>query len=140
MGKQVLVPFDDSEQAHEALEYTFTEHPEDDLTVIHAIDPTEWGSIMPGSSGEENREGEARKQSNSIQSKAQTVADNYGVNITTTADSGSPSNVITQYANNNDMDHIIIGSHGHSGTKRLRLGSIAEEVARKASVPVTIIN
>jgi nucleotide-binding universal stress UspA family protein len=139
MGKRVLVPFDDSEQAHEALEYALNEHAEDDLTVVNAIDPAEWGYGSPGNALGERWEDEAREKSDTIQSKARMVADEYGVELTTAAESGVPSDVITQYADDNEIDQIVIGSHGRSGTKRLLLGSVAEEVARKVSIPVTII-
>jgi nucleotide-binding universal stress UspA family protein len=139
MSKRVLVPFDDSEQAHEALEYALTEYPGDELIVIHAVDPAEWGYGAPGNTlGERWRE-EAREKSEEVQSSAQAVADEYGVDITTAAESGVPGDVVTEYAGEEDIDHIVIGSHGRSGTKRILLGSVAEEVARKVSIPVTIV-
>lgn len=139
MGKRVLVPFDDSEQAHEALEYALDEHAGDELTAIHAIDPAEWGYGAPGNTLGEHWQQEAREESDEIQESAQAVADEYGVELTTVAESGVPSDVITQYADDNGIDQIVIGSHGRSGTRRLLLGSVAEEVARKVSIPVTII-
>jgi nucleotide-binding universal stress UspA family protein len=139
MSKRVLVPFDDSEQAHEALDYALTEHAGDELTVIHAIDPAEWGYGAPGNTLGERWQEEAHEESEAIQSSAQAVADEYGIDITTAAESGVPSDVVTQYAGEEDIDHIVIGSHGRSGTKRLLLGSVAEEVARTVSIPVTII-
>ena len=139
MSKRVLVPFDDSEQAHEALEYALTEHSGDELTVIHAIDPAEWGYGAPGNTLGERWQQQARERSEEVQSSAQAVAEEYGVAVTTAAESGVPSDVVIQYTDDNDVDHIVIGSHGRSGTKRLLLGSVAEEVARKVSIPVTII-
>ena len=139
MGKRVLVPFDDSEQAHEALEYALDEHGGDELTVIHAVDPAEWGYGAPGNTLGEHWQQEAREESDEVQASARAVADEYGVEITTAAESGVPSDVVVQYADENDIDHIVIGSHGRSGTRRLLLGSVAEEVARKVSIPVTII-
>ena len=43
------------------------------------------------------------------------------------------------YAEENDIDHIVVGSHGRGGVSRMLLGSVAETVARRSSVPVTII-
>ena len=139
MSKRVLVPFDDSEQAREALEYALVEHSEDDLTVIHAIDPADWGYGAPGNTLGERWQQEAREKSEDVQSSARAMAEESGVEIATAAESGVPSDVVTQYADDNDIDHIVIGSHGRSGTRRLLLGSVAEEVARKVSIPVTII-
>ena len=139
MSKRVLIPFDDSEQAHEALEHALNEHSGDELTVIHAVDPAEWGYGSPGNSLGERWQQEAREESDAVQSSAQAIAAEYGVELTTTAETGVPNDVIAEYASENDIDHIVIGSHGHTGTKRLLLGSVAEEVARNVSIPVTII-
>jgi nucleotide-binding universal stress UspA family protein len=38
-----------------------------------------------------------------------------------------------------DIDLIIVGTHGRTGPQRLLLGSVAEEVFRKSSVPVLTI-
>ncbi|MDZ7731027.1 MAG: universal stress protein [Natrialbaceae archaeon] len=37
------------------------------------------------------------------------------------------------------VDRIVIGSHGRTGLSRVLLGSVAEEVARRAPIPVTIV-
>jgi len=49
---------------------------------------------------------------------------------------GVPGKTIVEYAEKNDIDLIIMGTHGHSGLDRLMLGSIAEYVVRHASCPV----
>lgn len=48
----------------------------------------------------------------------------------------SPSAVILQYAYKNDMDLIVMGTHGRRGLGYLFLGSVAEEVTRFARRPV----
>lgn len=53
---------------------------------------------------------------------------------------GSPPTQITQYAEENDCDVIIMGTHGRSGVDRLLLGSVAERVVRSSPVPVLTIN
>ena len=51
----------------------------------------------------------------------------------------SPSAIILQYANENDMDLIVMGTHGRRGLGYLFLGSVAEEVTRFAKRPVYTI-
>lgn len=50
-----------------------------------------------------------------------------------------PSDAILEVADAEHVDMIVIASHGRSGVKRLMLGSVAEEVARKATIPVVIV-
>ena len=52
---------------------------------------------------------------------------------------GHASEEICRYATKNDVDHIVIGSHGRSKLKRAFLGSVSQAVANKASCPITIV-
>jgi nucleotide-binding universal stress UspA family protein len=51
----------------------------------------------------------------------------------------SPSALILQYAQNNNIDLIVMGTHGRRGLGYLFLGSVAEEVTRFAKRPVYTI-
>jgi nucleotide-binding universal stress UspA family protein len=51
----------------------------------------------------------------------------------------SPSAKILEYAQNNQMDLIVMGTHGRRGLGYLFLGSVAEEVTRFARRPVYTI-
>ncbi|MDH3657915.1 MAG: universal stress protein [Nitrosopumilus sp.] len=46
---------------------------------------------------------------------------------------------ILSFTENNQIDLIVMGSHGRSGFKKLVLGSVALGVATKASIPVLIV-
>lgn len=46
---------------------------------------------------------------------------------------------ILQYADEQDIDIIVMGTHGRRGLRRLLLGSVAEEVIRKASCAVLTV-
>ncbi|MDX1419918.1 MAG: universal stress protein [Rubricoccaceae bacterium] len=52
---------------------------------------------------------------------------------------GLPSAVALEYAEENDVDLIVMGTHGRRGVRRLVLGSVAEEVMRRADVPVMVV-
>lgn len=52
---------------------------------------------------------------------------------------GKPAAEIVEYARDNEVDLIVIGSHGRSGLERVLLGSVAESVVRKAPCPVLTI-
>lgn len=46
---------------------------------------------------------------------------------------------ILSYASDNDVDIIILGTHGRRGVRRVLLGSVAEEVLRAADRPVITV-
>lgn len=46
---------------------------------------------------------------------------------------------IIQYAKEQDVDMIVIGTHGRSGLMHLLMGSVAENVVRKAPCPVLTV-
>lgn len=52
---------------------------------------------------------------------------------------GQCSQGICEYATNNNVDLIIVGSHGRSGLKRAILGSVSQAVVNQAACPVTIV-
>ena len=52
---------------------------------------------------------------------------------------GTPADEIVQLAADFNADVVVMGTHGHTGLKRLVLGSVAENVVRKAPCPVWVV-
>jgi nucleotide-binding universal stress UspA family protein len=52
---------------------------------------------------------------------------------------GSPGPAIISYANENNIDLIAIASHGHSGLRKLLLGSVAEYIVGESALPIMMI-
>lgn len=52
---------------------------------------------------------------------------------------GHVASTITEYADDYDVDLIVIGSHGRSGLDRMLLGSVAEKTLRMAHCPVVVV-
>ncbi|MEX0612206.1 MAG: universal stress protein [Pirellulales bacterium] len=52
---------------------------------------------------------------------------------------GSPVAELLKFAECEEVDLIVMGSHGRTGLSRLLMGSIAEGVMRKATCPVLIV-
>ena len=52
---------------------------------------------------------------------------------------GDPASVILKVAGENNCDLIVMGTHGRTGLCRLMMGSVAQEVARKAPCPVLTV-
>jgi nucleotide-binding universal stress UspA family protein len=52
--------------------------------------------------------------------------------------SGHPADEILKVADEERVDMIILGSHGHKGLTRLFTGSVAEDVGKRAAIPVIV--
>ena len=50
--------------------------------------------------------------------------------------SGQPASAIARLAEDENIDMIVMGTHGRSGLSRLLMGSVAEAVVRHAKCPV----
>ena len=49
---------------------------------------------------------------------------------------GDPAGGIVRFAESENVDMIVMGTHGRSGISRLLMGSVAEAVVRRAPCPV----
>lgn len=56
-----------------------------------------------------------------------------------TASSRNIPEAIAAYAEQHGFNHIVMGSHGHTGLSRMILGSTAYAVTARAYCPVTIV-
>ncbi len=59
-----------------------------------------------------------------------------GVRVEPAVREGEPANEILAAAHEEACDLIVMGTHGRTGVGRLLLGSVAEQVMRKAHCPV----
>jgi nucleotide-binding universal stress UspA family protein len=142
MGQEILVPVDYSEQAKKALRQALTDFSEASVTVLHVIDFRS-GDTGPGGFGTTNAwedwSTSARDHAEQLLSEAETIATDYNCGVTTAMVFGKDTSAILDYADEHDIDHIYIGSHGRTGLSRVLLGSVAESIVRRAAVPVTVV-
>ena len=52
---------------------------------------------------------------------------------------GDPASAIVEAAEEENADLIVLGTHGRTGLTRLLMGSVAENVVRKAKCPVLTV-
>ena len=141
MANRLLVPVDGSDPADAALEFALEEYPDADITVLSVTDPTDvgYGSIEAAPSTFEHLQESAEERTQQVLDEATARAAEHGVDVTTETVVGMPSRAIVEWAENNDVDSIVIGSHGRRGVTRVLLGSVAESVVRRSPVPVTVV-
>lgn len=141
MGKRILVPVDGSEQAHCAADFVIEEHPDAVMVLLHVINPADAGynvqASIPTFSEDwfEGQKDRARALFDEIEADAEAAT----VPVERVIEVGKPTTVIVEFVEDNDIDQIVMGSHGRSGVTRILLGSVAETVVRRSPVPVTVV-
>ncbi|MBI2807935.1 MAG: universal stress protein [Planctomycetes bacterium] len=104
------------------------------LIALHVIEPVQMGFSEFGAYvGPEEDSGEALARLHAIKAPTTTVALEHRLI------DGDPANVIVETAAEAGADVIVMGTHGRTGFTRLIMGSVAEEVLRKAPCPVLTV-
>ncbi|WP_336330074.1 universal stress protein [Haloarcula sp. CGMCC 1.2071] len=70
-----------------------------------------------------------------VESQADHV-DTEGLSVTAAVREGVVHDAVLDYGDENDIDLIVMGTHGRTGVRRFLLGSVTEKVVRLADVPV----
>jgi nucleotide-binding universal stress UspA family protein len=146
MYKKVLVPLDGSELAECVLPHLETIAGGCGLQNVILLRVVEPFYPMVGYVGEEV----GMIDINRINKDAKTAAENYlrqlaekvnykGVKIKWEVVMGGEAESIADYARKNEVDLIIIATHGRSGVSRWVMGSVADKVLRSSCVPVLMI-
>jgi nucleotide-binding universal stress UspA family protein len=141
MSTRIVVAIDQSPQARAALKHALSIFPDADLHALHVLDPQEWVYVDESGGGfySETMIEAATEAAETLLAKASETAAEAGVSLTTAIERGDPAKAIVAYADDHDADYVFVGSHGRRGLSRFLLGSVAEQVARRAPVPVTIV-
>jgi nucleotide-binding universal stress UspA family protein len=137
MYEQILVPVDGSEASMDAVSHAagLASVHGADLHVVHVLEPqvaVESAGVDVTSALEEVGE-RAIADAESVAREAG-IEELHGSLLT-----GAPHRRIVEYAEDNDVDLIVMGTHGRTGLARLLLGSVAEKVVRTSPVPVSTI-
>ena len=136
----VLVAYDDSDPARDAVEYAFRTHADETIHVVHVVDPADPDAVdeMVLPRVEDYRES-VREQARALLAAVADLPGAEGVDFETEVLVGDPGREVVAAAREKNVDHVVVGSHGRTGATRVLLGSVAETVARRSPVPVTIV-
>ena len=137
--KKVLVPIDFSDYSKNSLRYAvnFAKQFDAEIYLIYVVEPVIYppdfsmGQIAIPSV---NAEWDERAKEE-LENLAKTEIPE-GVNVKTILKNGKPFLEIIDTASEENIDLIIIATHGHSGVEHILFGSTAEKVVRKAPCPV----
>lgn len=136
---RLLVAFDGTPLAERALEHALDTYPEAETDVLHVIDYVEESYGAEALVGSEKLRERAHERSAAILDEARDLAAEHDREVATAIRVGKPAREIVDYAEEHDADVIVVGSHGRPPVARVLLGSVAETVTRRASVPVTVV-
>ncbi|MFP4174893.1 MAG: universal stress protein [Halobacteriales archaeon] len=106
------------------------------LELVHSIKPeiyTDEGQVLI----EDMSDAEAR--ADGILHDSAEIAEEEGVDATTESLYGDAAEEVAEYADETGADGIFVGHRGVSTEYEDVVGSVAQELVRKATVPVTVV-
>ena len=144
MYKKILVPLDGSELAECVLP-----HVESiakgcgvkNVILVRALEPYISSYAQVYLSDEQRKEADARAEgaARGYLDQAASRVKLDGVEVQKQFITGRPAESIAEYATENEVDLIIISTHGRSGISRWVWGSVADRILRSACVPVLMV-
>ena len=138
MYSNILVPTDGSPAAADAIDNAIDLAKTYDarLHALYVVDATSFATIDAGSEiVVEALENEGRKAVSEVEERAADV----GVDVETNVVSGTAYRSILKYVDDENIDLVVMGTHGRRGVERFLLGSVTERVVRSAEVPVLTV-
>jgi nucleotide-binding universal stress UspA family protein len=140
MYDRILVPTDGSEQRPVVTQAMNVAELAD--AAVHALYVVDERALeyQPTESGrEETRDARREEGEEATRHVAEAGADR-GVEVVTAIEEGKPAAAIVDYADEEDVDMVVMGTHGRSGVDRYVLGSVTEQVVRTSEVPVLTVD
>ncbi|SFC25319.1 Nucleotide-binding universal stress protein, UspA family [Halobiforma haloterrestris] len=137
----ILVAYDGSDPARKAVTRAFDEYPDEEHVLLRVVEAA-GGSTGAGINLAQEALKDMREEtSNDVEDHVDDLEVGDDVDYRTEIVVGDPAREVVEYAEeeDNDVDHIFVGSHGRSGVSRVLLGSVAEKIVRRAPVPVTVV-
>ncbi|HOK58838.1 universal stress protein [Methanothrix sp.] len=91
--------------------------------------------------GADKKEVEAKlqKQGEKALDDIKEMGEKIGVKVEPVIRIGAPANVIIDVARTENIDCIVMGSHGESGVSKLLIGSVVQKVLYWATTPVLVV-
>lgn len=148
MYERILIPTDGSDVAESAVEHALDLAEKYDAEV-HALYVVDIDSVHLSLGTEQvdrlkqGRFGEMGELKEKADEATGAVAERgaeRAVDVIEHISGGRPHKVIADYAEDHEMDLIVMGSHGRAGVRRALLGSVTERTLRSTHVPVLVVD
>ena len=142
MYHRMLVPLDGSELAEVVFTYAedLAGRLDIDVTLLHVAPPSGNKNFNP------MQEAYIKRAAESIKKKAREVQQEQGIDqageavkVTGELAEGYPPDEILKYADEHDIDLILMATRGHSGLRRWSIGSVASKVLSASKIPIWLV-
>ncbi len=143
--KKILAPIDFSEHSMEAMRGAM-ELAKDvgaEVHLVHVIAPHHTFVPLPlATNAEQSRElvREAAMLEQAEEELKRIKKDEFGDSkkVLTNAEVGHPVQKLVEYAKSNEIDLILLATHGRTGSEHFIIGSVAEKIVRNAPCSVLV--
>jgi len=141
MYDDILMPTDGSSGTVETIEHAVAIARDNDATlhVLYVLDKRRYRAASKDTKEDviQSLEVEGERALDD----ARTRAEDAGLEVVTELHEGVPHRDIVEYAADNDIDMITMGTHGRTGRDRVAsLGSVTDRVVQNAQLPVLVVN
>jgi nucleotide-binding universal stress UspA family protein len=137
MYERILVPTDGSAGAEAALDEAVALAEHFDATV-HSLYVADTTMVQPNGGYVDVTESFERIGRETTEAAVER-AEAAGVTAVGAVEVGTPHRTILGYADDEDVDLVVMGTHGRTGLERYLLGSVTEKVVRTAEIPVLTV-
>lgn len=141
--KTVLLPYDDSQPAKNALQYLIEQARDYPQLVVHVLNvqpqPRLYGGDVSLAHVLPQLEKDTLTYSGEIAEAAAKVLQQAGVEHHAHAAVGDVISIINRLIKEQDCDAVVMGTRGMGGLGNLFLGSVATQVIHSVTVPVTLV-
>ncbi|EMA28843.1 universal stress protein [Haloarcula japonica] len=148
MYDNILVPTDGSETAENAVDQAVDIAAKYGATVhaLYVVDVDATSYSLGTEQVDRIRQGnldemtEVKEAADKATGYVRDRAADHGVDVKEHVTAGEPARAIRKFVEDNDIDLVVMGSHGRSGLKRVILGSVTEKVLRRTRLPVLVVD
>ncbi len=142
----ILVATDGSDDSDAAVEAALDlAHDTNGKLLVLSVVPEGEGASEDGDAADADAEPPARDEdeevieANDLTNDVVDHAVEWGIEATPLVWEGEPADAILAAAESEGADVIVIGSSGKSGVGRMLMGSVSDDVIRRAPVPVMVV-
>jgi nucleotide-binding universal stress UspA family protein len=138
MYSEILVPTDGSETSEAAVKNAVYLADRCDARV-HGLFVADSGPLESIGGGYPEAVSKIEELGDEAVERVRRAGDERGVETETSVVRGTVHRTIREYTDDNDIDTVVMGTHGRRGVGRHLLGSVTERIIRTVDVPVVAV-